>query len=79
MKNIQGVISSLKMNKTAIVTVERMWTHPLYQKSVKRSKKYACNFDPSQMTLAMGDQVEIKEIKPVSKTKHFAIVKVLGK
>ncbi|MPM80137.1 30S ribosomal protein S17 [bioreactor metagenome] len=78
MKNLQGVISSLKSTKTAIVTVDRMWSHPLYKKSVVRSKKYACDY-AADMTLAMGDHVEIQETKPISKTKRFKVVKVLGK
>lgn len=67
------------MNRTAIVTVERMWTHPLYQKSVKRSKSYACDYDPATLTLAVGDEVEIVESRPISKSKRFKLVQVLGK
>lgn len=79
MKNLQGIIHSLKMDKTAIVIVQRMWIHPLYQKSVKRSKKYACDYDPDKMKLVEGDKVEFQETRPISKTKRFKIVEKLGK
>jgi small subunit ribosomal protein S17 len=75
MKNLQGQIVSLKNQKTASVEVTRMWAHPLYGKRVKRSKKYASDFDPEKIKLAVGDLVEIKECRPVSKTKKFKVIK----
>lgn len=72
MRTIQGIIKSLKTDKTAIVEVERRWQHPLYKKSVKRSKKFACHYE--NMDLVLGDQVSIQETRPISKTKHFKIV-----
>ena len=77
MKLINGIVTSLKREKTATVLVTRMWKHPLYLKSVKRSKKYACHYE--NMVLAEGDKVEIKESRPISKTKRFVIVKKLQK
>jgi small subunit ribosomal protein S17 len=72
---MQGTITSLKNEKTATVTVERMWQHPLYLKQVKRSKKYACHYE--KLELAEGDLVEIQETKPISKTKRFVVTKKL--
>lgn len=72
MKTIQGTITSLKTEKTATVEVTRRWQHPLYKKSVKRTKKFACHYE--NMDLAIGDAVSIQETKPISKTKHFKIV-----
>lgn len=77
MKTLQGTISSLKRTNTATVVVEHLWRHPLYQKSVKRSKKYACHYE--NMTLEVGDSVEIRETRPMSKTKHFVIVEKKAK
>jgi small subunit ribosomal protein S17 len=79
MKNLQGTVTSLKMAKTAVVEVERMWKHPLYKKAVKRSKKYACDFNPEKIKLALGDMVEISETTPVSKTKRFKVVNKIEK
>lgn len=72
-----GEVTALKREKTATVTVSTMWQHPIYLKSVKRSKKYACHYEGIELNL--GDKVEIQESKPISKTKRFVIVKKVGK
>lgn len=72
MRTLQGIITSLKTEKTATVEVTRRWQHPLYKKSVKRSKKYACHYEG--MDLAIGDEVLLAESRPLSRTKHFKIV-----
>ncbi len=79
MKKLQGTVISLKTKDTAIVKVERMWAHPLYQKLVRRSKKYACDFDAKLVDLVLADKVEIMETRPLSKTKRFKVVKKIGK
>ena len=73
MRTLQGMVTALKRKKTATVVVTRLWRHPLYQKSVKRSKKYACHWE--NMELKVGDLVEIAETRPISKTKRFIITK----
>ncbi|MCB9801235.1 MAG: 30S ribosomal protein S17 [Pseudomonadales bacterium] len=77
MKSIQGIVTSLKADKTAKVSVERMWAHPLYGKSVKRNKGYACHYEG--IKLVEGDIVEIEACVPVSKTKRFRVVKKVEK
>lgn len=72
-----GEVTALKREKTATVTVATLWQHPIYKKSVKRSKKYACHYEGIE--LEVGDTVEIQESKPISKTKRFVIVKKVGK
>lgn len=79
MKKLQGKVTSLKNKDTAIVEVERMWAHPLYQKLVKRSKKFACALLDKDLKLALNDDVEIEETRPLSKTKKFKVVKKIGK
>ncbi len=79
MKKLQGKVISLKTNDTAIVKVERKWAHPVYQKLVRRSKKYACDFDQKTIELALADAVEIQETRPLSKTKRFKVTKKIGK
>lgn len=73
MKQMIGKVSSLPGVQTARVDVSRQWTHPLYKKSVKRTKKYACHFE--KLALVVGDSVVIQPCKPMSKTKHFVIIK----
>ncbi len=79
MKKLQGKVISLKTDDTAIVKVERKWAHPVYQKLVRRSKKYACDFDKKTIELALADVVEIQETRPLSKTKRFKVTKKIGK
>ncbi|HOZ03739.1 MAG TPA: 30S ribosomal protein S17 [Candidatus Woesebacteria bacterium] len=72
MKALIGTITSLSAEQTARVSVERRWRHPLYKKSVKRSKNYACHnlID----NLKVGDSVRIVACRPISKTKHFKVM-----
>ncbi len=79
MKKLQGKVTSLKMQDTAIVRVERKFAHPLYQKLVRRSKKYACAYDQKNMPLVLADMVEIEETRPLSKSKRFKVTKKIGK
>lgn len=72
MKTLQGIVTSLKNEKTATVTVTRSWQHPLYKKFVRRSKKYACHY--VDIKLELGDEVMIKESRPLSKTKRFVVM-----
>jgi small subunit ribosomal protein S17 len=73
MKTLKGEITSLAREKTATVLVTRQWQHPLYKKYVNKSKKMACHYE--DMDLEVGDKVEIQECRPLSKTKHFKVVK----
>lgn len=73
MKTLIGTVAGLHTAKTAKVLVERQWQHPLYKKSVKRSKAYACHVENIDLTI--GDIVEIAETRPMSKTKHFVVTR----
>ena len=76
-KQLQGKIISLSTDKTAKVEIERQWQHPLYRKSVKRSKNYMCH--DQGIELRLGDEVVIEECRPVSKTKRFRVIKKVEK
>jgi small subunit ribosomal protein S17 len=69
---LQGTVESAKCDKTISVRVERRIRHPLYQKIVKRSTKYAAH-DP-QGKYKEGDKVKIIECKPISKTKTWIVL-----
>lgn len=72
----KGRVVSSKTAQTATVLLERKKTHPLYKKSYSRSKKYLVQDD---LGVKAGDVVEIVKCKPVSKNKHFKIIKVVGR
>lgn len=69
---LQGTVESAKCDKTISVRVERRFRDPLYQKTVKRSAKYAAH-DP-EGKYKEGDKVRIIECKPISKTKRWMVV-----
>ncbi|TSC64722.1 MAG: 30S ribosomal protein S17 [Microgenomates group bacterium Gr01-1014_93] len=69
-------VTSIKMAKTVSVIVESKKTHPLYGKSYVSSKKYLAD---DQIGVSLGDIVEIEKIRPVSKYKHWRVVKIIGK
>ena len=68
---LQGVVVSDKCAKTVTVRVERKIKHPLYNKIIRRSKKYAAH---DESGCKIGDVVRIIESKPMSKTKRWAVV-----
>ena len=74
MKKLTGTIISDKMQNSAVVMVESSWRHPLYKKTVKRSKKYLVD---NSIKAKSGDSVEISESRPMRKRKRFIITKVL--
>ena len=71
-----GKVVSDKMDKTVVVAVERQFSHPLYGKRVKRTKKYYAH-DPENK-LKVGDIVRIRESRPLSKLKRWIVVEVLS-
>jgi small subunit ribosomal protein S17 len=72
-KTFNGVVVKAAMKDTATVSVERYVEHPKYKKFMKLSKKFLVH-DPGN-SAAIGDKVTIKETRPISKRKHFIIVK----
>lgn len=72
-KMLVGTVVSNAMRDTAVVRVERYVKHPKYKKYVRQQKKYAAH-DPGN-TAQVGDTVTIEETRPLSKTKHFRILK----
>lgn len=71
-----GRVVSVKLKNTVTVLVERVATHPLYKKTYKQSKRYLVD---DQIGVKLGDIVDIQNCKPVSKNKHWKIIKVLGR
>lgn len=73
---LQGVVVSDKQDKTIVVKVERRVRHPLYEKFIKRSKKYAAHDETN--SCKTGDIVRIRECSPISKNKTWELVADAG-
>lgn len=69
---LQGVVVSDANEKTVTVRVERRFTHPLYKKTVRRTKKYRAHDETN--ACKVGDTVLIEECAPISKTKTWTVV-----
>lgn len=76
MKTLNGTVVSTKMQKSAVVKVDRLWQHPLYKKRIKKSKKYLVHNSQDAQT---GDRVQIQETKPISRRKRWKITKIIKK
>jgi len=72
-----GRVVSDKMHKTIIVQVERKVKHPLYGKYMKRFSKMVVHDEDN--TCKLGDLVLIQQSRPISKTKHWMLIKILEK
>lgn len=70
---LRGTVVSTKMTDTITVAVERYVMHPKYKKFMRRTKKFLV--DDKGNTAKEGDKVEIRETRPLSKRKHFELVK----
>ena len=73
----EGIVVSCKMNKTIVVRVETVFSHPEFKKVVKTYKKFLV--DDAKGEAKVGDLVEIMGTKPISKTKFYRLSKVLGR
>jgi small subunit ribosomal protein S17 len=71
-----GTVVSDKMDKTVVVRVDRRVTHPLYKKIVTRSKKFAAHDEEN--AYHVGDQVRIRECRPLSRRKSFEVIEKVG-
>jgi len=69
---LQGVVVSNKCDKTITVTVQRRVMHPVYKKFITRSKKFTAHDESNQCQV--GQEVKIRECRPLSKTKHWEVV-----
>ncbi|MDE0780944.1 MAG: 30S ribosomal protein S17 [Alphaproteobacteria bacterium] len=67
-----GTVVSNKMEKSVTVQVDRRVKHPLYKKFMTKSKKIAAHDETN--TLEIGDQVRIRECRPISKSKRFEVI-----
>ncbi len=69
---LQGTVVSDKNDKTVVVSVERRFAHPMFQKTVRRSKKYKAH--DAENRFKVGDIVSIQECAPISKDKRWTVL-----
>ena len=70
-----GIVVSNKMDKSIVVKIDRKIKHPIYKKTIKRSKKYIVHDEQNECKI--GDLVQIAECRPLSKRKRFRLYKLL--
>lgn len=72
-----GIVTSDKMDKTVVVTIQDRVKHPLYNKIVDRSVKYKAHDENNEC--GVGDKVQIMECRPLSKDKNWRVVSIIEK
>jgi len=75
-QRLVGRVVSDRMDKTVVVAVERMKTHPLYGKKFRRTKKYKAHDEENRCRV--GDLVRIEETRPLSREKRWRVVEILS-
>lgn len=73
---VQGRVVSDKMDKTITVRIDRMVKHPVYGKFIRRSTKIHAHDEDNQCKA--GDIVVVQQCRPLSKSKTWRLVKVVG-
>jgi small subunit ribosomal protein S17 len=69
-----GVVVSAKMDKTIVVTIERLVRHSVFGKTIRRSKKLYVHDQENKAKI--GDKVKVMETRPLSKTKRLRLVEI---
>ena len=70
-----GIVTSNKMNKTVNVSVDIFKRHPVYNKSIRNTKKFMAH--NTELELNIGDTVKIQESKPYSKNVKWKVIQKL--
>ena len=76
-KRLVGRVTSDKMDKTVVVTIERSQRHPLYGKVVKRGRNFKAHNENNEAKA--GDLVRIVESRPLSRDKRWVVEAILRK
>jgi len=74
-KILEGVVVSDKMDKTVVVKVERVFSHPLFGKTVRKSKKFMAHDEENKCQI--GDKVKIIETRPLSRYKRWRVLEIM--
>lgn len=76
-KQLTGKVVSNKMDKTVVVEIENIVMHPLYKKSVRRTKKIKSHDERNECSV--GDIIRIEESRPLSREKRYRLVEIIEK
>jgi small subunit ribosomal protein S17 len=76
-KTLTGIVVSNKMEKTVVVSVERLVRHAMYKKYVRRKAKFMAHDEGNQCQV--GDRVLLTQTRPLSKGKRFKVTKIIEK
>jgi small subunit ribosomal protein S17 len=74
-RRLTGIVTSDKMDKTVVVSVERRYRHPFYKKVVRDIKKYMAHDESNDCRT--GDRVTIVESRPYSRRKRWAVEEIV--
>ena len=72
-----GIVVSNKMNKTIVIAVENKYSHPIYEKTLKKTRRFMAHDEKNDCI--MGDIVLITETRPLSKNKRWEVKQILTK
>ena len=72
-----GRVISNAMDKSVVVTVDRLVKHPLYKKTIRRTSRFMAHDESNECRI--GDQVRIEETKPLSKRKRWIVKDIIEK
>lgn len=76
-RQLMGTVVSNKMDKTVIVSVERLVKHKFYHKYIRRRAKFAAHDKGN--TCQIGDKVMLTECRPLSRSKRWRVSKIVEK
>ncbi|MDD3242284.1 MAG: 30S ribosomal protein S17 [Eubacteriales bacterium] len=72
-----GTVVSDKMDKTAVVVIKDKYKHPIYGKTINLTKRLKAHDEENQC--GIGDVVEVMETRPISKEKHWRVIRIVEK
>jgi small subunit ribosomal protein S17 len=72
---LEGIVSSDRMEKTVVVTIERLEKHPVFKKYIRRRRKFMAHDEKNECKA--GDRVRIRECRPLSKDKCWRVVQII--
>ena len=76
-KEREGVVVSDKMDKTVVVSVERLRRHPIYKRVIRLSSKFKAHDEDN--SARVGDTVRIEESRPLSREQRWAVVEIVAR
>lgn len=74
-KVLTGRVVSNKMEKTVVVAVETLVKHPMYQRIIRRTRKFKAHDEENSCRI--GDKVKVMETRPLSKEKRWRVIEIL--